>query len=468
MKVEELVKIVPSPRQIAWQQTEYYGFIHFGINTMTNLEWGFGDEPLDLFNPKQLDGDRWVRQLKEAQMQGVILTSKHHDGFCLWPTATTDYSVKHTPWKNGTGDLVKEVAEACHKYGLKFGVYLSPWDRHEPSYGSGRAYDDLYVAQLTELLTNYGEIFSIWLDGANGEGPNGKKQTYDWERYYEVMRRLQPDAAISVCGPDVRWCGNEAGQTRPQEWSVVPIELQNLEKIAEHSQQIDDGAFSRKLTSGDEDLGSREVLQNYQGELVWFPAEVNTSIRPGWFYHPEEDNQVRDVAELYAIYLKTVGGNSTFLLNLPPNKEGLIHENDLAVLKELGQKIIQVKDQTLIANAKLHVSSARRAITLSDLLADDRPFWQSQPEDQAPFIEISWDEEQRIQRVSLKEAIQESQRVEAFTIYYEAEDELKVAERGTMIGYQKIVEFPAIETKRIRIVFEQFRAAPTITQININ
>ena len=174
-------------------------------------------------------------------MQGVILTCKHHDGFCLWPTATTDYSVANTPWKKGAGDLVKEVSDACHKYGLKFGVYLSPWDRHEPCYGSGQDYDDFYVAQLTELLTNYRDIFSIWLDGANGEGQNGKKQMYDWERYYEVMRRLQPNAAMSVCGPDVRWCGNEAGQTRPEEWSVVPIELQDLEKIAEHSQQIDDG-----------------------------------------------------------------------------------------------------------------------------------------------------------------------------------------------------------------------------------
>ncbi|MFC4709962.1 alpha-L-fucosidase [Enterococcus eurekensis] len=343
MRVNQLIEVVPSPRQIAWQQTEYYGFIHFGINTMTNLEWGFGDESLELFNPMELDGELWVKQLKEAQMQGVILTCKHHDGFCLWPTATTDYSVANTPWKKGAGDLVKEVSDACHKYGLKFGVYLSPWDRHEPCYGSGQDYNDFYVAQLTELLTNYGDIFSIWLDGANGEGPNGKKRTYDWERYYEVMRRLQPNAAMSVCGPDVRWCGNEAGQTRPEEWSVVPIELQDLEKIAEHSQQIDDGQFSRKLTSGDEDLGSRQALENYQGELVWFPAEVNTSIRPGWFYHPEEDNQVRNVDELYQMYLKTVGGNSTFLLNIPPNTAGVIHENDLEVLKKLAEKFNKLK-----------------------------------------------------------------------------------------------------------------------------
>lgn len=468
MKVHQLIEVVPSPRQIAWQQTEYYGFIHFGMNTMTNLEWGFGDESLELFNPTELDGDLWVKQLREAQMQGVILTCKHHDGFCLWPTATTDYSVANTPWKKGAGDLVKEVSAACHKYGLKFGVYLSPWDRHEPCYGSGQAYNDFYVAQLTELLTNYGDIFSIWLDGANGEGPNGKKQTYDWERYYEVMRRLQPNAAISVCGPDVRWCGNEAGQTRPEEWSVVPIELQDLEKIAEHSQQIDDGKFSRKLTSGDEDLGSRQALENYQGELVWFPAEVNTSIRPGWFYHPEEDKQVRDVDELYQMYLKTVGGNSTFLLNIPPNKAGMIHENDLDVLNQLAEKIQQVKDQTVIKQAKLDVSSAVSEIQLNDLLSDETPFWQSQIDDQTPWIEVFWENDQLLHRIILKEAIQVSQRVEAFTVYYEEVGEYKIATKGTMIGYQKILEFAPIQTKRIRVVFDAFRGRPTITQINLN
>lgn len=468
MRVNQLIEVVPSPRQIAWQQTEYYGFIHFGINTMTNLEWGFGDESLELFNPMELDGELWVKQLKEAQMQGVILTCKHHDGFCLWPTATTDYSVANTPWKKGAADLVKEVSDACHKYGLKFGVYLSPWDRHEPCYGSGQDYNDFYVAQLTELLTNYGDIFSIWLDGANGEGPNGKKQTYDWERYYEVMRRLQPNAAISVCGPDVRWCGNEAGQTRPEEWSVVPIELQDLEKIAEHSQQIDDGQFSRKLTSGDEDLGSRQALENYQGELVWFPAEVNTSIRPGWFYHPEEDNQVRNVDELYQMYLKTVGGNSTFLLNIPPNTAGVIHENDLEVLKKLAEKIQQVKDQSVIKQAKLNVSSAVSEIQLNDLLSDEMPFWQSQSDDQAPWIKVVWETEQLLQRIVLKEAIQASQRVEAFTVYYEEAGEYKIATKGTMIGYQKILESAPIQTKKIRVVFDAFRGAPTITQINLN
>lgn len=468
MKVTELTKIVPSPRQLAWQQTEYYGFIHFGINTMTDREWGLGDESLDLFNPTKLDADLWVKQMKAGQMQGVILTCKHHDGFCLWPTATTDYSVKGTPWKMGQGDLVKEVAHACQKYGLKFGVYLSPWDRHEACYGSGEAYNELYLAQLTELLSHYGEIFSVWLDGANGEGPNGKKQNYDWEGINQVIRRLQPNAAISVCGPDVRWCGNEAGQTREQEWSVVPIELQNLEKIAAHSQQIDDGAFSRQLTSGDEDLGSRDVLKNYTGELVWFPAEVNTSIRPGWFYHAHEDEQVRSVDELYQIYLNAVGGNATFLLNLPPNQAGEIHSKDVEVLKELGRKIVRLKDQTIIKAGQLSYSSAVTELTLQDLLSEEGKVWQSQISDKEPTLEIQWKTPQQIQRVTLQEDIRQSQRIEGFTVYYNQNQQWEKWGTGKMVGYQHILELPPILTTGVRIVFEAYREYPTITKINLN
>lgn len=236
----------------------------------------------------------------------------------------------------------------------------------------------------------------------------------------------------------------------------------------EHSQQIDDGQFSRKLTSCDEDLGSRQALENYQGELVWFPAEVNTSIRSGWFYHSEEDNQVRNVDELYQMYLKTVGGNSTFLLNIPPNKAGVIHENDLEVLNQLAEKIQQVKDQHLIKQAQLQLSSAISDIQLDDLLSDEASFWQSQSDDQAPWIKVVWETEQLLHRIVLKEAIQASQRVEAFTVYYEEAGEYKIATKGTIIGYQKILEFAPIQTKKIRVVFDTFRGAPIITQINLN
>ena len=253
--------IAPSLRQLAWQQLEFYAFTHFGMNTFTGREWGDGTDSPRLFAPDAFDADQWVAAVKSAGMRGLLLTCKHHDGFCLWPSAYTEYSVKNSPWKNGQGDVVREVADACRRGGIKFGVYLSPWDRHESCYGSGTAYDDYFVNQLTELASNYGDIFCFWFDGACGEGPNGKKQVYDWERYYSVIRNLQPEAVINICGPDVRWCGNEAGHCRKSEWSVVPAELRDAERTSEKSQKSDDGTFSRKFDSQDEDLGSREAIK---------------------------------------------------------------------------------------------------------------------------------------------------------------------------------------------------------------
>ena len=333
---ERLVQVVPSPRQLAHQKLEFYAFIHFTVNTFTGREWGNGSEDPAIFNPEKLDAEQWARAVKSAGMRGMILTCKHHDGFCLWPSKLTDHSVASSPFRGGHGDVVREVSDACRKTGLRFGIYLSPWDRNSPLYGQGKAYDDYFVAQLTELLTGYGDIFSVWFDGACGEGPNGKKQVYDWERYYAVIRELQPDACISVCGPDVRWCGNEAGYTRPSEWSVVPARTRETEMIASKSQQADDESFRlRKISAWDADLGSREILQDEE-RLVWYPAEVNTSIRPGWFWHPEENDKVRPLDELIHIYMNSVGGNATFLLNIPPTNEGLFHENDVKRLEEIG------------------------------------------------------------------------------------------------------------------------------------
>ena len=258
---QELIKIVPSSRQLAYQATEFYAFFHFGMNTYTNREWGDGTETPQIFNPTEFVADQWVSAAQNAGMKGVILTCKHHDGFCLWPTRYTSHSVVSSPWKNGRGDVVWEVSEACRRYGMKFGIYLSPWDRNKPCYGSGKEYDDYYLAQLTELLTGYGDIFSVWLDGACGEGPNGKKQIYDWKRYYECVRKYQPDACICVCGPDIRWCGNEAGDVRKSEWSVVPARTAFAESVQERSQQTDDKEFRmRRITSDMEDLGSRRAL----------------------------------------------------------------------------------------------------------------------------------------------------------------------------------------------------------------
>ena len=257
--IEYAAEITPSPRQLAWQELEFYAFIHFGMNTFTDREWGDGSEDPSWFNPEGLDARQWTEAVKSAGMKGLILTCKHHDGFCLWPSRYTDHSVKASPWRQGRGDVVQEAAQACREAGLRFGVYLSPWDRHEPSYGTGKPYDDFFVHQLTELATGYGEIFCFWFDGACGEGKNGRKQRYDWERYYQVIRRYQPGAVISVCGPDVRWCGNEAGHCRRSEWSVVPAELRDTERIASLSQREDDPAFARRISSHEEDLGSRDA-----------------------------------------------------------------------------------------------------------------------------------------------------------------------------------------------------------------
>lgn len=265
--IRQAVTVRPSPRQLAWQQLEFCAFVHFGINTFTDREWGDGTEDPALFCPEDLDADQWVRAIRSAGMRGVILTCKHHDGFCLWPSACTDHSVRSSPWMQGKGDVVGLLSRACRRAGLKFGVYLSPWDRHDPRYGTGKPYDDYYTAQLTELATQYGEIFCFWFDGACGEGQNGRKQEYDWERYYQVIRRYQPGATINVCGPDVRWCGNEAGHCRPSEWSVVPAALRDTGRIQARSQQADDGTFARRVDPQDQDLGSREAIRD-AGPLV--------------------------------------------------------------------------------------------------------------------------------------------------------------------------------------------------------
>jgi alpha-L-fucosidase len=270
--IEMAANVVPSERQLKWQALEFYAFIHFGINTFTNSEWGSGYESPEDFEPTKLDARQWVTCIKSAGMRGLILTAKHHDGFCLWPSAYTDHSVKFSPWKGGHGDVVKEVAEACREYGIKFGVYLSPWDKHDTRYGEGDAYNKYFKNQLTELLTHYGDIFCVWFDGACGEGKKGKKQEYDWEGYYEIIRELQPEAVISICGPDVRWCGNEAGVCRKSEWSVVPYYYNNSELTAANSQK-EDGKVPKNINFTELDIGSRKAIKN-AGRLIWYPSEV--------------------------------------------------------------------------------------------------------------------------------------------------------------------------------------------------
>lgn len=483
---QRLVAVVPHERQIAFQQTEFYAFVHFTVNTFTDREWGDGEESPEIFFPEKLDATQWVRAVVSAGMKGLILTCKHHDGFCLWPSKYTKHTVEYSPFRR---DVVKEVSEACKAYGVKFGVYLSPWDRNCKLYGTGKEYDDYFVSQLTELLSNYGEIFSVWFDGACGEGPNGKKQYYDWDRYYQVIRELQPRACINVCGPDVRWCGNEAGHTREAEWSVVPARTRDTEKIMENSQQKDDAEFrQRKISAWDADLGSREILEK-EADLVWYPAEVNTSIRPGWFWHESEDAKVRPLEELIRIYYNSVGGNATFLLNIPPTKEGLFHENDVKRLAQMGEYLRDAFGQNLLneasvtaeqdvndlegitkeQDAKALVGVTKEQDIKALMCTDDYDtFYQPQAGETKAEILLKWNKPLTIRHIVLKENIRMSQRVECFEVEALTKEGYQKIYEGTVIGYKRILPFAGgIHTDAIRIVIKDSRMEPAIAFLGV-
>lgn len=466
--VREAVKVVPSERQINWQKMEFYGFVHFGINTFTDREWGLGTEDPKLFNPTELDADQWVRVFKSAGMRGLILTCKHHDGFCLWPSKYTDYSVASSDWRGGRGDVVREVSDACRRGGIKFGIYLSPWDRHEKTYGDSDAYNRFYLNQLRELLTSYGEIFCVWLDGACGEGPNGKRQVYDWEAYYRLIRELQPGAVISVCGPDVRWVGNEAGHCRESEWSVVPAVLTRAEWTQERSQKEDDREFARRINTQDADLGSREAIRGIR-ELVWYPAEVNTSIRPGWFYHPSEDDKVRTVDELLSTYYGSVGGNACFLLNVPPDRRGLIHERDAAVLEQLGQILRATFAENLASQAKVYASDTLdEGHKVENVLDGDMDtYWRPSDGNESPVIEIDLLRPVTFDRIVLCEHIRSSQRIERFTVYYKNDGDWVECYRGTVVGYKRICCIERVEARYLRIEINESRFYPTLSEIGV-
>ena len=466
-----LIKAVPSERQLTYEKMEFFCFIHFTVNTFTGSEWGDGKEDVSIFNPTELDARQWVKAAKDAGMKGLILTCKHHDGFCLWPSKYTEHSVKNSPYKNGKGDIVREVSEACKEFGLKFGVYLSPWDRNNSSYGKGKEYDDYYVNQLTELLTEYGELYTIWLDGACGEGANGKVQKYDWNRYYKVMRELQPNAVISISGPDVRWCGNEAGEVRESEWSVVAKDMTDPSITAELSQHEDNEEFrDRPLDETQSDLGSRERLKN-EKELVWYPAETDVSIRPGWFYHEEEDDKVRSFENLKDIYLKSVGGNTTLLLNIPPMKNGKIHEKDMAILKRLGEFINDTFKNNLLKNALITTVPEHdcRGNSPDMMRTDDyNTYFMNKEGDNKLLIEIKFDECKKLNYLVLKEAITFSQRVEKFNVYFndESGNKIKIFE-GTTIGYKRIIDLKGIKTDNLTIEIEDSRVAPVMSFVGV-
>lgn len=460
--VEKLTGIVPSKKQLEWQKLEFTAFFHYGMNTFSDREWGLGDEDVAQFSPACIDTDDWCESIKSAGIKACIITAKHHDGFCLWDTKYTEHNVMNSPCKK---DIVAMLSKSCKKYGLKLGIYLSPWDRHDKSYGFGKAYDDYFCSQLTELLTNYGDIYTVWFDGACGEGSNGKKQIYNWNRYYELINNLQPEAVISVCGPDVRWCGNEAGDCRESEWSVVPCSLIDNEKVHENSQQVDDDAFrTLKLETTDRDLGSRELVKHVNN-FVWYPAEVDTSIRPGWFHHSSEDEKVRPLEKLFSIYLKAIGGNSVLLLNIPPHKDGYITEFDKARLRELGDLVSKSFSNNVLPQANLKASSTEGENSIDNVKSDDDCYWKAEDYTENCKLDILFDEEKSIRYITLMEQILLSQRVEAFDIYAQLNnsDKLENIYHGTTVGYKKICDIgKTITAKKFQIHFTESRKCPTL------
>ena len=429
-KVELASRVVPIEKQLKWQSLELTAFLHFGINTFTGNEWGDGTDSPELFNPTELDCRQWVKALKDGGFKMAILTAKHHDGFCLWQTNTTEYSVKNSPWKDGKGDVVRELSEACAEYGLEFGIYISPWDRNAECYGDSPAYNRLYVEQLTELLTGYGKISEVWFDGANGEGPNGKVQIYDWEAILATIKKHQPDAVTAIMGNDVRWVGNEGGLGRETEWSVTACGPESEKGTEEQRMRLG-------LSGVSADLGSRSILAEAD-EVYWYPSEVDVSIRPGWFYHPYEDARVRSLENLIDIYFQSVGRNSVLLLNIPPDTRGLLHEVDVQRLADLRRFTDETFDDNLIRSKA----------------------WKAENGGCKEF-KVRTDSE--FDTFLISEDISKGQRVESFTIEALSDGGWKQIAEGTTIGYKRLLRFEPVKAEKIRVKVTSTRNTANIS-----
>ncbi len=460
-------RVVPSARQLAWQEREFIAFVHFGVNTFTDREWGDGREDPALFNPTDFDARQWARVFRQAGMKLVILTAKHHDGFCLWPSRQTGHSVRRSPWRGGRGDVVREVAAACRAEGLRFGIYLSPWDRHEPTYGDGPAYNRFYRAQLRELLTGYRPVDEVWFDGACGEGPNGKTQAYDWPSCYRVVRELQPQAAISGMAPDVRWVGTETGVGRETEWSVLPLAPTGLPASfpGNAPNPLDDVFAPRDVT--EPDPGERDRLADVP-LLAWYPAEADVSIRPGWFYHPAEDHVVKTPEELVEIYFNSVGRNSVLLLNVPPDRRGRIADADIRNL--LGMRaILDATFRTDLA-AGSRISASNEAVgheSAAVARSKAGKYWTTPEGVETAWLELSLPHSISFDCVLLQEAIRTGQRVEQFRLEAWKDSEWEVFARGTTIGYKRLLRFDPVQTQRVRLVIEQSRSNPAIARLGL-
>lgn len=460
-EVSRLISPVPSANQLDYLELEYYNFIHFGMNTMTGKEWGTGKESPSKFNPQFLDTDQWCEVLKASGSKGIIFTAKHHDGFCLWQTQTTEHSIKNSPYKNGNGDIVKELSESCKKYGLKFGIYLSPWDMNAQCYGT-EAYNDFYKAQLRELLCgDYGDIFCVWMDGALGEDEEldpGFK--YDIEGYEQLIHDLQPNCVTAIQGSDVRWVGNEAGIARESEWSVVSMSNASTEQF----QTSENGADKLQTVSEEaEDRGSRELLANYR-DLAFYPAEVDVSIRKGWFYHWYQNP--KSLEQLLQIYFTSVGGNSSLLLNVPPNKDGLIADKDAKVLKEFGEAVAATTANKIEVE-KVEAGDGNSMIAkseLNSLLDDDRNGYTFTPTEY--ILDFYLKEPAALYRFDIREDLRYSQRVEEFEVWVRADGNWTLTGDSTVIGNRRILMFenaPVCDV--VRVVVKQSRSVPVIRNV---
>jgi alpha-L-fucosidase len=447
---------VPSENQLRWQEMEYYAFIHFSLNTYTDQSWGFGDEDINLFNPKELDARQWARICKEAGMKGVILTAKHHGGFCLWPSAYTEYSVKNAPWKDGKGDLVREMADACEEYGLKFGVYLSPWDRNHPDYGKPE-YITYFRNQLTELLTNYGDVFEIWFDGAHGgDGYYGganetrhidRSTYYDWPTTYKLVRDLQPNIVIWNDGgdrADLRWVGTEDGYVGETNWSLLNA-----------TGEVPWAMLHFGVEDGD----------------AWVPAEVNTSIRPEWFYHPDEDTKVKTLPHLMDTYYHSIGHNATLLLNFPIMPNGLIHPSDEKAALGMAQAIKETFAVNLAEKASVEASNERgndrkfKAAMAID--GNKETFWATDDSVTTASLTIDLGQPTMFNRFLAQEHIRLGQRVKNFTVEAFVDGNWKEVAKATTIGYKRILRFPSVEATKVRFSITGSKSCPLISNLGI-
>ena len=420
----------PSPSQLTWQREELALFLHFGVNTFTDREWGDGTESPSIFAPNALDARQWARAAKAGGFKMMILTAKHHDGFCLWPSATTPHTVAASPFRGGQGDVVNEMVAACRAENLRVGLYCSPWDRNSPVYGDSPRYNDFFCDQLTELLTRYGKIDEVWFDGANGEGPNGRKQTYDWPRFWGLVRRLQPEAVMfSDAGPDVRWIGNERGSAGDTNWSTM-----NPEAVP---------------YPGADGPGIIAALQNGDPNgTVWRPGETDVSIRPGWFYHPAEDDRVKTVENLVDLYFTSVGRNSKLLLNVPPTRAGLLHETDVARLKGMRERLAMLDEN-------------------QDLARTRRPTWTSLGPRKS-LREIDLGRDMTIQVIDLREDIARGQMVSSYLVETKRSNaDWTSASKGTTVGYKKLDRVAPTQARYVRLTVETLEPVANPVQVRL-